>query len=162
MPKLDMACSNRVIARDRWGRFQRNIENASSEAVRELIEEGMNISRAMAPVGQKHDKRTLPLRDSLFMVMETATRGYWGSSARHALHQEYGTDPHTIPGHPNLAFFWEAAGRNWIPASIYYNTPGLQDMVNHPGHGAQPFLRPAYEIIRDKMQDKLRQKMANI
>lgn len=162
MPKFDLATSNRVVARDRWGRFRREIEQASEVAVRELVEEGMNISRAMAPVGSKHDRRTSSLKDSMFMVMESRTKGYWGSSARHALPIEYGARPHLIPGNPSLAFYWEAAGRNWIPASIYYGVPGMADLVNHPGNAAQPFLRPAYEIIREKMTAKLRQKMANI
>ena len=157
-----MATTNHVIARDRFGRFIRNVEQASGETVKELIEEGMNISRAMAPVGTKHDRRTVPLKDSLYMVMQSRTKGYWGSNARHALAIEHGARPHVIPGNPDLAFFWEAAGRNWIPASIYYGVPGMQDFVNHPGNDAQPFLAPAYDIIRDRVQAKLRQKFANL
>lgn len=162
MAKMDLAYSNRVIARDRFGRFRENIGRAATEAVRELLEEGLELSRSMAPEGHKSDRRTLPLKDSFFMVMESGTRGYWGNNARHALAIEYGARPHIIPGNPNLAFFWEAEGRNWIPAEIYYHTPGLQDFVNHPGNAAQPYLRPAYEIIRDRMQAKLRQKFANV
>lgn len=160
--QMELATTSHVIARDRFGRFRKNVEQAAGETVKELVEEGMNLSRAMAPVGHKHDRRTVPLRDSMFMVMESSTKGYWGSHARHALAIENGARPHIIPGNPNLGFWWEAKGRSWIPSEIFYGAPGMQDFVNHPGNDAQPFLKPAYDIIRDRMMAKLRQKMSRV
>lgn len=160
--KMELATTSHVIARDSFGRFRRNIEQAAGETVRELVEEGMNISREMAPVGHKHDRRTTPLRDSMFMVMESSTKGYWGNFARHALAVEHGSRPHIIPGNPNLGFWWEKQGRMWIPAETFYGVPGMQDFVNHPGADAQPFLKPAYDVIRDRMMSKLRAKMSRM
>jgi hypothetical protein len=162
MPELSMAVNNRVIARDRFGRFTDNVKKATSDTVRELVEEGMNLSRSLAPTGTKHDRRTAPLRASLYMVMESRTRGYWGSNARHALAVEHGARPHIIPGNPGLKFWWEAEGRMWIPAAKYYGIPGLQDFVNHPGNDAQPFLRPAYDEIMRRMHGKMRKNFANL
>lgn len=157
MGNMDVAMSNRVIARDSFGRFIREVEDAGNRAVQELIREGGELSQSMAPVGSKVDRRTMPLKDSIFTHMETRTRGYWGSVARHALPIEKGARPHIIMGSPRLRFFWEAQGRMWIPAATLYGIPGMRDLINHPGNPAQPFLRPAYDIIATRAAAKLRE-----
>lgn len=144
---MDVGFSNRVIARNSIGRFEAACRRAGEDTVKELIDEGMKVSRSMAPVGHKHDPRTTPLRDSFFVQKLGRTSGVWGNFARHALPIEKGSKPHLIFGNPALGFYWEAMRRRWIPASIYYHMPGLSDVVHHPGNDAQPFLRPAYEII---------------
>lgn len=144
---MDVGFSNRVVARNDIGRFIRDCEQAGEATIKEMIDDGVKMSRNMAPVGHKHDPRTAPLRDSFFTQMLSRTSGVWGNFARHALPIEKGARPHPIFGNPALGFFWEAMRRRWIPAAIYYGDPGAVDMVNHPGNAAQPFLRPAYEII---------------
>lgn len=144
---MDVGFSNRVIARNNIGRFAAACSAAGEETVKELVEEGMKTSRSMAPTGHKADPRTTPLRDSFFTQMFSRTSGAWGNFARHALAIEKGARPHPIFGNPALGFFWEAARRRWIPAAIYYHDPGAVDVVNHPGNAAQPFLRPAYDIV---------------
>ena len=143
----DVAVSNRVIARSAIGRFIEDCSRAAHETVREMVEEGAQLSRDMAPVGVKHDSRTLPLAQSIVPQMFSRTSGGWVATARHSLAQELGARPHTIEGNPDLSFFWEERGRRFIPAQDYYGRPGMVTVVNHPGNPPQPYLRPAYERI---------------
>lgn len=144
---MDIGVSNRVIARNSIGRFIEACSEAAFETVQDSIKEGAKLSREMAPVGHKHDSRTIPLRDSIEWTMTGRTSGHWQATARHALPQELSAAPHEIVGSPGLRFFWEARGRMFEPAEIYYNEPGLVTVVSHPGNPAQPYLRPAYEIV---------------
>lgn len=146
-----VAVSSRVIARDDFGRFIAACQEAATQTVQEAIEEGAQLSREMAPVGTEPDPRTIPLKASISSEMLSATSGQWKAEARHAMAQEFGAGPHVITGSPYLSFHWEAEGRRWIPASVFYNQPGLIDVVNHPGNPAQPYLRPAYKIIAAKL-----------
>lgn len=143
---MEIGVSNKVIARNNLGRFIAECEIAGHRTIERAIDEGAQMSRREAPRGSKHDPRTVPLKDSIVGVAH-GTSGYWYSFARHALPQELGATPHPITGSPELSFFWEEEGRNWIPASIYYKQPGLVDVINHPGNAPQPFLRPAYEYV---------------
>lgn len=153
-----MAVSNRVIVRSRFGQFIRECEMAAEDTVKAAVEEGAQISRTLAPVGKKPDPRTVPLKDSIFVQMRGRTSGSWGSFARHALPIEKGARPHTIYGKPGLHFFWDEAGRWWVPAEDFYGIPGLVDVVNHPGNAAQPFLRPAYEQVMARIMQIAKQK----
>jgi hypothetical protein len=145
------AVSNRVVARNGIGRFIRECEMAAERTVKKAVDEGADMSRALAPVGPKEDPRTIPLKASIYTRMLGRTAGEWGAAARHAMAQEFGAGPHIITGNPNLAFYWEAAGRRFVPASVYYRQPGLVTVVNHPGNPAHPYLRPAYEAIRGRV-----------
>lgn len=137
-----IAVSNRVVARNHFGQFIRDCEQAATATVKELIEEGEAISKGMAPVGSKTDRRGTPIFASFFTQMHSRTSGVWGNFSPWALHQEFGTRAHVILGSPYLRFFWDNAGRMWIPGLF-----GTPDVVMHPGHRAQPFLRPAYEAV---------------
>jgi hypothetical protein len=137
-----IAVSSRVVARNGIGRFIADCEQAATATVRDLITEGEGLSKGMAPVGSKPDPRGTPIIASFFSQMLSRTSGVWGNFSPWALHQEFGTGAHVIMGNPFLSFFWDNAGRMWVPG-LY----GEPDFVNHPGHGAQPFLRPAYKAI---------------
>lgn len=136
---MEVAVSNRVIARDNFGRFIAECKMAATATVKELIEEGTNLSRAMAPASGKPDPRTAPLKASIYGEMLSATSGHWVATARHALPIEFGAGAHQITGW--VGFFWENAGRQWEPGP---------NMINHPGNAAQPYLRPAYEVIMSR------------
>lgn len=138
MPKAEI----NVHARNTLGQFIREVEAAGTMTVKELIEIGAEESRRQAPVGVKHDLRTIPLKDSIMTMMTGRSRGKWFSVARHALYVEKGTKPHEIPGNPFLRFFWENEGRMWIPGLF-----GTPDVVHHPGAKAQPFLEPALKKV---------------
>lgn len=140
----EIAVSNRVIARDSFGRFIAECQAAGPKTVRDMARDGAKLSKALAPVGHKPDPRSIPIRESIDW-RSAGTTGYWFATARHALFQELGAGPHTIMGSPFLRFFWEAAGRMWIPGLM-----GPQDIINHPGNPPQPYLRPAYEAIMAK------------
>ena len=144
------AVTTTVYSRNGIGQFKASLTGKAERTVQEAIKKGADRSRALAPVGPKADARTLPLKASIYSEMVSRTAGRWGSSARHAASVEFGAGPHTISGSPALSFFWESEGRQWIPAEAYYHTPGLPDLINHPGNPAQPFLRPAYrEVSRE-------------
>lgn len=131
-----------VVQRGQWGRFTAHYSAAGEQTVRDAVEEGAQLSRDMAPVGRKHDPRTIPLKDSIEARMESRTKGSWVSTARHAAPVEFGARPHLITA--NVRFFWEAARRWWVPG---------EGFINHPGNDAQPFMRPAYEIIKRRMAE---------
>lgn len=144
---MAIAVSTRVYARNSLGRFISECEAAATGTVESLIENGADLARDFAPVGHKPDPRTIPLRESIGHALTSRTSGVVYATARHALVTEFGGAPHTIPGNPALSFYWENMGRWWVPASEFYNTPGLADVVNHPGSPAQPYLRPAYRAM---------------
>ncbi len=141
---MEIAVSTRVFARSSLGRFIADCKGAGTKTVQELVSDGANMSRDMAP------RETGELAASIAWVMLSATSGAWYATARHALPQEFGGAPHVIRGNPTLHFYWEEAGRMWIPAAEFYGQPGLADLVNHPGNAAQPYLRPAYHAIMAK------------
>jgi hypothetical protein len=142
------AVSNRVVVRNNFGRFIADIEGAATATVKEAAEKGESIAQGLAPVGGKVDPRTAPIHASFFTQVISRTSAIWGNTARHALHQEFGTGPHTITGSPYLHFFWQEAGRWWVPGLF-----GPQDVVNHPGHGEQPYLRPSYRAVSKMLLD---------
>lgn len=142
-----VAVSSPVLARNSMGEFIAACERGAEKTVKDAIEEGAALSRTFAPIGHKHDKRTVPLQQAIHTRMLGRTRGEWYARARHALAQEKGAAPHPIYGSPGLNFYWEAAGRRFVPASEYYHQPGLQTVVNHPGNPAHEYLRPAYEAV---------------
>jgi hypothetical protein len=153
---MRLATSNTVVVRDNMGRFIDQIRAGGERTIDEALERGASLSRAFAPVGAKMDSRTTKLKDSIYTVKLSSTSGYWASNARHALPQETGSKRHPITGNPALGFYWEKAGRNWIPAESFYGIPGLIDYVDHPGNPAQPFLRPAYEIVMKELPEIMR------
>jgi hypothetical protein len=150
---VSFAVSNRVVSRNRIGRFISDCEQAAEATARQLVEDGADLSRKMAPVGSRPDSRTIPLAQSIETKMLSRTSGVWRATARHALAQELGAGPHLILGSPYLHFFWESAGRWWVPGLM-----GEPDIINHPGNAPQPYLRPAYEIIMRRAMAVARQK----
>jgi hypothetical protein len=139
-----------VNHRGQWGRFAAHYEHAGTQTVKDAIEEGARLSRDLAPTGTKHDPRTIPLRQSIGTEMTSRTRGRWYASARHAAPIEYGARPHPITA--MVRFFWESAGRMWVP--------GL-GFINHPGNSAMPFMRPAYEIVSRRIADIARRRYSS-
>lgn len=137
-----VAVSNRVVARNSIGRFISDCEQAAEDTAKDMVERGADLSRDLAPVGSKHDPRSIPIAASIRTHMISRTSGVWKATARHALAQELGARPHTMYGNPFFSFYWEAMGRMWKPGLF-----GDQDIINHPGNAPQPYLRPAYEMV---------------
>ncbi len=144
---MSIAVSARVYARNSLGRFIAECDAAGTKTAQSLAEKGETAAKNFAPVGHKPDPRTIPLRESIGHAMIGAKTGVIYATARHALVTEFGGAPHVISGSPALKFYWENAGRWWVPGSEFYGIPGLVDVVNHPGSPAQPYLRPAYRLI---------------
>lgn len=137
---MEIGVSNRVVHRNGIGQFTRDCSDAAESTVKKAIEEGAQLSRTLAPVGPKEDPRTVHLKDSISTQMFGRTSGEWKSTARHALPIELSAVPHDITGW--VSFFWEREGRMWAPGS---------NIIHHPGNAAQPFLRPAYQVIMGKI-----------
>lgn len=133
-------CSATVNARNGIGQFTRDCEGAATETVKDAIEEGAAMSRALAPKGHKPDPRTVKLTDSITTEMLSRTSGRWTSRARHTLAQEKGAAPHPISG--DVSFFWEKHFRMWHPGD---------NEIQHPGNAAQPFLKPAYDAVSRRL-----------
>lgn len=134
-----------VSSRNNLGQWAKQLEHAGSDTVQDMVDEGAKLSRAMAPTGEKFDRRTLTLKDSIRTQMHGRTNGSWYSVARHALPVEKGARAHLIVGDPFVKFFWERMGRMWIPGLF-----GEPDVIHHPGNQAQPFLQPALSIVMSK------------
>jgi hypothetical protein len=137
----DIAVSNKVIARDEFGRFIAACKVAGSETMRDIANKGADLSRQFAPKGHKPDPRTPRIVDSITSY-STATTAHWEADARHAIAQEQGAPPHEIPG--DVSFFWEKMGRMWNPG---------KNTIHHPGNPAHPYLRPAYQIMMATWMD---------
>jgi HK97 gp10 family phage protein len=127
-----------VVARSNIGRFISEMEMAGQQTTEEMVRQGAAAAKRNAPVGSRPDRRSIPIRESIYWVMRGRTQGSFGASARHAIFQEKGTRPHTMVGNPTFHFFWENMGRWWVPGAY-----GEIDYINHPGNPAQPFLEPA-------------------
>lgn len=147
-----VAVSNRVIARNSIGEFIAKCEEAATATVKEAVQDGAKYSKAFAP------KDTTALADSIEWRMTGATSGEWRAGTKYAMAQEKGASAHEIVGSPNLAFYWEKEGRDFIPASVYYNDPEAITVVHHPGNPAHPYLRPAYELVMSEVMSIARQK----
>jgi hypothetical protein len=145
---VGFAVSSRVIVRNNFGRFIADVEGAATATVKEAAEQGVEISKSLAPVGVKPDPRSAPIMASFYIDVISRTSAVWGNTARHALFQELGTGPHTMIGNPYFHFFWQEAGRWWIPGLF-----GEPDIINHPGNDEQPYLRPAYRAVAARLLD---------
>jgi hypothetical protein len=133
---MRIAVTKQVRLRNSTGRFRADCSRAAGRTIRKAIDDGAELSRGFAPRGHKHDTRTIPLADSIEATQTGRTSGHWEATARHALPQELGAAPHSIPG--DVTFFWEEKGRFWEPG---------ENEINHPGNAPQPYLKPAFDII---------------
>lgn len=141
---MAVAVTNRVIVRNGLGRFIADVEGAATRAIQEILDEGVELSRTLAPSRARLDPRTPKLKASFFTQVLSRTSGVWGNNARHSRYVEEGTAPHPIRS--DVTFFWEKHWRMWTPGD-----PETQE-INHPGADAQPYLRPAYIAMRPRVQ----------
>jgi hypothetical protein len=106
----------------------------------------------MAPVGRA-EPGTLRIPGRLKSSIKTRmtpTGGEWYSSAPHALPIEKGASPHEITGNPFLRFPNRTAARKQAVTGKSAKMIVTRS-VNHPGNKAQPFLRPAFEIVKGRV-----------
>ncbi len=143
---MEIAVTGRLAARNNMGQFIAACEKAATATVEDAIDRGEKLSKNFAPTGHKVDRRTVTLEAGMFKEMLSSTQGRWGNFARHALPIELGAGAHAIMGNPFLHFYWDAAGRWWVPG-----LHGSPDVVQHPGNAAQPYLKPAFDIIKGEL-----------
>lgn len=106
--------------RNQFGRYQRVLDEAAVETVRETSQDAAKTARALAPVD------TGELRSKIYAI-PAGKQARIVATADHAAPQETGAGPHRIPG----AF-------------------GREDGVQHPGNPAVRFLRRAIQSIMPK------------
>lgn len=145
-----IAVSNEVHVRNSLGQFIRACEDGARETAQEAIRRGERLSAGLAPTSGRNDPRTPSLAASFYSRMIGPTSGVWGNTARHALHQEFGTSAHEQTG--DVSFFWERHWRMWEPG---------ENVIQHPGNPPHPYLRPAYELIMGQITMIAREKYPN-
>lgn len=159
MARAISARSKAVYTRTGFGQFARECDAAADRTAMRVAKEGAKVSRALAPVGEKRDRRPghTPLKRSIGSRMIGKAKAEWYSTSKHALHVEFGTSPHQIVGKMN--FEWTNAGTFFYwnnPRYLYWNwDPAMGAIVYHPGADAQPFLLPAYEIVARRKAMKI-------
>jgi hypothetical protein len=137
-----VAVSSHVIARDEFGRFIRDIEEAATKSVEEALDVGIAAARAQAPV------RTGRLRGSFVPVILSRTSGLFMNTAPYAMAQDQGARPHPIPAH--VRFWWDKVGRMWMYPETYERVTGFPgaDPIHHPGNPATHFMDAGYVAIK--------------
>lgn len=137
--------SNRVVVRNKMGQFIRECEDAAQRTVVEAINEGADLSAALAP------KRTGALAASIVPLVLSRTSGVWGSSLKYAMPQEEGSVRHALPA--DVSFWWEREARMWMPPDVYLRVTGYpgNDPIDHPGNPATHYLRDAYRVISRRL-----------
>lgn len=135
--------SNRVIARNNFGQFIRDCEQAANATVLDTVQEGADLAASFAP------RRTGRLASSIKPFMLSATSGVWGSGLKYAAAQETGAKRHTIT--PNVQFFWDKAGRWWIAPEKYWGGDPPFPPINHPGNPGTHYMKQSAAIMRRRM-----------
>ncbi len=137
--------TNRVIARNSFGRFIRECEQAAEATVYDTVKEGAEVAAVLAP------KRTGRLASSIEPFMLSATSGVWGSNVKYAAAQEKGAVPHPISAY--VSFYWDKMGRQWLHPPTYQRLTGHPgaDPINHPGNAATHFLRDSAAMMQRRM-----------
>lgn len=128
-----MVISSEVHARDSFGRFIADVEGAATKVVEDAIQAGEDAARAAAP------ERTGALKAGFFAVVVSRTMGRIGNTTPWADFQDQGTSPHYMIGSPVFRFYWENAGRWWVPGLF-----GDPDIIFHPGNPAVHFMDTGY------------------
>lgn len=142
---MQVATSTTVKVRNQMGQFISHIEAAARETVDDIVTDGAELSRDFAP------ERTGALKDSITPIVLSRTSGLWQATAPYAMAQETGAVPHKIVGSPDLAFFWEKKGRDFIPASALFPLdPTRVTIINHPGNPATHFLQRGYDAVKQR------------
>lgn len=157
---------------DDFGTFSKRVEAAVEAAVVELVEEGADISRELAPEGNMSSPNTRPpgrLKRSIYTYRKSRFVGGWGSDEPHADAVEFGAGSHPIFGNPKLSF--RATGGKdkrrtqskrtgrFLKQYDYTGKIISPTYVNHPGNEAQPYLRPALEEIKARFVDTIKSYM---
>jgi hypothetical protein len=144
------ASTQTIVNRNRFGRFASQIESGCDRAVERWVELGAATSRAMAPgPGYRvsdYSRRAgyIPLKASIKGKANGHT-GQWSTNAPHWKFVEYDTAPHEITGF--LDFPWNGGRFVWNDPRYSNWTEESGATVHHPGTSAQPFMRPAYELV---------------
>lgn len=137
--------STTVVARNEFGRFIRDCEQAAENTVEDTVSEGADVAAMLAP------KRTLRLASSIKPFMLSRTSGVWGSNVPYAAAQERGAVPHPISAY--VSFYWQKAGRKWMHPDLYRRVTGGEpaDPIWHPGNPARNFMRDSQAIMKRRM-----------
>ena len=84
------------------------------------------------------------LRNNIHLDKKSDTYYILRSSANYSAHVEFGTKPHIIIPVNKKALHWKKGEEDIFAKK-----------VNHPGTNAQPFMRPAFSIAKERIKDIL-------
>jgi hypothetical protein len=133
-----MLISQEVIYRSELGRFLAACDEAATESVVKTLELGEKVAKGFAPIGA-YDPRGDKIIDSFDIIMLSSRSGVIANSSGHALAQEKGAGPHMIGRDGQILY---NPVKKWGPRRA---------PVWHPGNPPQPFLEPAYAVVRGRM-----------
>lgn len=136
--------SPEIRYRSETGRFLAECDGAAAAAVQAVGERGARMAKRLAPSSSFPEPRGGKLRPGISFYMTGGMVGVIASTARHTLAIERGASAHQI-GAPGQLLANKQ--KDWGPRI---------GPVNHPGNDAQPFLKPAYAMIRSRMIDVMR------
>lgn len=137
------------MARLRWNRAEEDklLRSANGPVARDLRVKGERVAREaqrLCPVSEDGSGGNPPghLRDSISAGgVDRDERGLFvdvGTDVDYALPVELGSRPHVIESHGDYPL------RNPKTGAVFGKT------VQHPGTQAQPFLRPALDVLRNE------------
>ncbi len=137
--------TTRVVARNRFGQFIRDCEQAAENTVEDVVEEGAKVASGIAP------RRTGRLAASIKPFMLSRTSGVWGTNVKYAAPQEFGAGPHPISAYVN--FYWDKMGRQWMTPPRYEQVTGMPgaDPISHPGNPATGFMIGSFNAVKGRM-----------
>lgn len=152
-----------IVHRNRFGQFARQIEEGCDRAVERWVELGAATSRDMAPGSgyrvSNYSQRPgyIPLKASIHS-QANGHSGRWYTNAPHWKFVEYPTGSHPITGFLN--FPWRGGRFVWDDPRFNNWDEEEGATVSHPGTSAQPFMKPAYElVVRRQMMEILKSEM---
>jgi hypothetical protein len=156
-----MGFNTHVSFRNNSGQFGQRMDAKAKRVMRDLCQEGADISRDMAPIGKfeprfdgSKSKTPGELKRSI-EVFITPGGGQWGSKLDYALAIEKGAKPHPISGNPFLSFPRRTA-KTKMPVTGKKAGFVSVRVVSHPGNAPRPYLRPAFEEIKGKILPALK------
>lgn len=118
----DIPVTARVYWRDPFGRFMRETDEASADAIQAASRQGSELAKAFA------SKRTGEMAGEIHPIGSGMHGGWAAGSSPQTEPQEFGAGPHEIPN----AFGWGVT-------------------VQHPGNPAQHFMKRSFDIISAKL-----------
>lgn len=148
MPTIT-ATSRSVMQKDSFGLFLRELDEAGTRTLRDMVQDGAKLAKRLAPKGKKRDPRYgVRLGESIVPIMYSDREGAWGSDLPYAMVRERGGGGWPITG--PLNFYWDREGR-W-----FHTRPGYTSTVQHPPTAGTHYFEESYQAIMARWMEYAR------